>query len=56
MNNKIQEMKWKLHNYKMKKLLLWGLKNGYVTLYDEALIEKLRNIYWWNSSINYFVI
>lgn len=45
MATKIQEMKWKLHNYKIRKLLIWGLKNGLITTYDEELLEKLRNIY-----------
>ncbi len=43
--NTIKEKKWKQHNDKFKKLLLYGLKNGYIAPYDDALIEKLRNIY-----------
>lgn len=46
MTTKLQNMKWKLHNYKSKQLLIWGLKNGYVAPYDDALIKKLRNIYY----------
>lgn len=46
MTTKLQNMKWKLHNYKSNQLLLWGLKNGYIAPYDDALIEKLRNIYY----------
>ena len=42
---KLQDLKWKLHNYKSKQLLIWGLKNGYIAPYNDALIEKLRNIY-----------
>ena len=45
MNKKLKEMKWNLHNYKSKQLLIWGLKNGYITTYDDELIKKLRNIY-----------
>jgi len=45
MTTKIQQKKWELHNYKTKKLLLWGLKNGYIMPYDDTLIEKLRTIY-----------
>ena len=45
MTTKLQTMKWNLHNYKLKQLLIWGLKNGYITPYDDTLIEKLRNIY-----------
>ena len=29
MTTKLQKMKWDLHNYKLKQLLIWGLKNGY---------------------------
>lgn len=43
---KLQEIKWTLHNYKVKKLLIQGLKSGYITPYDDDLIEKLRNIYY----------
>lgn len=43
--SKLQEIEWNIHNYKSKQLLLWGLKNGYITPYDDELIEKLRNIY-----------
>lgn len=45
MSTKLQEIKWNLHNYKSKQLLLWGLKNGFIKPYDDKLIEKLRNIY-----------
>lgn len=41
----LQNMKWDLHNYKLKKILAWGLKRGYITLYSDYLIEKLRTIY-----------
>lgn len=45
MTTKLQKMKWDLYEYKTKRLLLWGLKNGYIEPYDDDLIEKLRNIY-----------
>lgn len=45
MNTKLQNIKWYLHKYKLEKLLKWGLKNGYITPYDDTLIEKLRTIY-----------
>ena len=44
MNTKIQKMKWELHSYKQKQLLIWGLKNGLIKPYDDDLIEKLRLI------------
>lgn len=46
MTTKLQKMKWNLHNYKSKQLLIWGLKNGYITPYNDKLIEKLRSIYY----------
>ena len=45
MIKKMQILKWKLHQYEVKKLLLFGLKNGYIAPYDDDLIEKLRWIY-----------
>lgn len=45
MDKKWQNLKWKLHNYKSKKLLLWGLKHGLIAPYNDELIEKLRTIY-----------
>lgn len=39
-------MKWDLHSYKQKVLLIWGLKNGLITPYDDQLIEKLRKVYY----------
>ena len=45
MTTKLQKLKWNLHNYKSKQLLIWGLKNGYIAPYDDVLIKKLRNIY-----------
>lgn len=46
MTNKLQEMKWKFHEYKNLKLLRWGLRNGHIFPYDDELIEKLRTIYY----------
>ena len=46
MITKLQEMKYNLHNYKSRLLLLWGLKTGHIAPYDDELIEKLRNIYY----------
>jgi len=46
MATRIQKMKWDLHCKKEKMLLIYGLKNGLITLYDDELIEKLRNIYY----------
>ena len=46
MERNLQKMKWDLHNYKSEKLLLWGLKHGYIALYNDELIEKLRAIYY----------
>lgn len=44
MATRIQELKWILHNYKTKKILIWGLKHGFIIPYNESLIEKLRTI------------
>lgn len=41
----LRELRWKLYKFYSKKIQIWGLKNGYITLYDEELIEKLRDIY-----------
>lgn len=46
MISKLQELKWKLHCFKDKNLLIWGLKNGLIFPCDDKLIEKLRNIYY----------
>lgn len=46
MCKKIQNIKWQLHQYKYKQLLLWGLKNGFIMPYNNSLIEKLRNVYY----------
>lgn len=45
MATQIEIKKWKLHQKKLNKLTLWGLKMGYIELYDDQLIQKLRNIY-----------
>lgn len=39
-------MKWDLYCQKKKMLLVWGLKNGLITPYDDELIEKLRKVYY----------
>lgn len=46
MNEKLQKIRWDLHNYKLNRLLMWGLSNGYITLYGDILIKRLRNIYY----------
>lgn len=42
----ITKMKWNLYCKKERLLLLWGLKNGFINLYDNELIEKLRTVYY----------
>ena len=44
MATQIEMMKWNLHQKKHKKLMLWGLKMGYIAPYDDELIKKLRDI------------
>ena len=46
MATKLQELKWKIYKQKSNQLLLWGLDHGYVTIYNDELIEKLRTIYY----------
>ena len=46
MATKLQNIRWKLYQYKDKTLLLWGLKNGLIAPYSDELIEKLRTIYY----------
>ncbi len=46
MATKLQKMKWDLHCYKERLLLIWGLKNGLIIPYDDELIEKLRKVYY----------
>lgn len=46
MATKLQEMKWKLHLYKQKQLLIWGLYSGLIIPYDDELIGKLRKVYY----------
>ena len=41
-----QDSAWNVHNFKKKKILLWGLEKGAITVYDDLLIEKLRDIYY----------
>ena len=42
MASRIEKMKWKMHLYKNRILLIWGLKNGLITPYDDDLIKKLK--------------
>ena len=46
MVSKLQMLKWNIYNNKSKKLLIEGIRNGYISTYDDELIEKLRNIYY----------
>lgn len=46
MATRLQKMKWDLHSYKQKILLIWGLKNGLIAPYDDQLIEKLGKVYY----------
>ena len=46
MIDKLRELKWKLHCYKHKKLLIYGLNKGLIRPYDDNLIQKLRTIYY----------
>ena len=39
------EKKWFEYRLFLQRKLYNGLKNGYITLYDDELIKKLRNIY-----------
>ncbi len=41
-------LRWKIYNYYYGFILLWGIKRGFIRLYDEELIEKLRGIYYNN--------
>ena len=40
MISKLQELKWRLHCFKDKNLLICGLKNGLIFPYDDKLIEN----------------
>ena len=42
----IQNLRWKYYQLKRKKLILYGLKKGLITPYNDSLIEKLRTIYY----------
>lgn len=46
MPTNLQMLKWKIYQKKSKEMLLYGLKHGYIRLYDDELIEKLRTIYY----------
>jgi hypothetical protein len=41
----LAQKRFELFQEKNKKLLVYGIKNGYIQFYDEELLEKLRNIY-----------
>lgn len=41
----IQKNKWDSYIARSKKLLLWGLQHGYISIYSNELINKLRTIY-----------
>ena len=56
MATRIQKMKWDLHSYKQKVLLIWGLKNGLITPYDDQLIEKLREVYYGGIPASVFLL
>lgn len=42
----LQIKRWNLYCSRKRQLLVYGLKNGSITLYDEELIAKLRHIYY----------
>lgn len=42
----MQEKEWKIYCEKSDALLIEGLEKGLISLYDDKLIEKLRNIYY----------
>lgn len=46
MATKLDEIKWKIYQYKSRKLLLQGIKQRRILPYDDDLIEKLRTIYY----------
>ena len=46
MPTNLQMLKWKIYQKKSREMLLYGLKHGYIRLYDDELIEKLRTIYY----------
>lgn len=46
MSLKLQNLRWKLNQYKNTRLLLLGLKTNLIDIYNDELIDKLRNIYY----------
>lgn len=44
--NKIDILKWKLHKTKETTLIIKAARKGYIKLYDDELINNLRNIYY----------
>lgn len=55
MATKLEEMKWELHKKRYDELFNYGVKHGLIGAYDKKLIENLRHIYWWTSSINIII-
>ncbi len=46
MKEKLIQMRWRLHQYKSKKMLIWGLKHGFIAPYSDEVIAKLRTVYY----------
>lgn len=44
--NKLDLFKWSIHKLKEKKIILQAAYKAYIKLYDDELINKLRNIYY----------
>lgn len=42
----MQEKEWEIYCEKAKTMLIEGLEKGLINIYDDKLIEKLRNIYY----------
>ena len=43
--NMTREEAWEKHRNRISRLAKWGLNNGYINIYDEGVIKKLRTIY-----------
>lgn len=43
---KLDELKWKLYLKKRNALIIYGVKNGLVRMYDEELLSRLRHYYY----------
>ena len=46
MIQKLVELRWGIYDWLRRKLIIWGLRHGYAWPYGEALLEKLRTIYY----------